>query len=141
MWPLIVCMLMAACSDHFLPRIETTRDTVASWRIDDNVTLEIDSPSGIGTLRIQHDGSWPDAIYIDLSLAGLEHFAVHHGTETHSLSVTEEGLLRSPPSTKVLYMDNSESHNRLDTVRLIIWPNALAQPVRDLRIEWVDFYR
>ncbi len=136
-------LLIAGCNDAVPFSVSASNATDRIVWVEAKVpTLHISSPSGIGTARlVTRNGDWPDAIDVTLDLTALEGFTVRNGDQVHRLELTAERRVLLEPANSVLQLQRLPSDLTGAGFTVRITPAKFAEPVSELVLEWVDYYR
>lgn len=128
---------------------------------DSAVVFEVKSGSGIGSGKIKlREGNWPKKVFVRLHLAGLEGFKVSNGKKIlkgFHMSNKSNGTRKEELKIRMLdakgnpvegkYLLKFSGSNKVPSERLkgyfevTIPAVLLSQDVKELEINWVDFYR
>lgn len=150
-----------ASPDDVSVKIERQGDEVRVEKIAEGVTLHVHSPSGIGKATVMRSGdAWPQRMSLRLYLKGLESLRITSGRATLEISVSshEANTVRltlrtkrggektidksSPYWTEVKREPAAEKEPPADGYFVVPVPSELLKNnSRELRVEWIDYYR
>ena len=117
---------------------------------DSVVVFDVKSGPGIGSGKIQLvEGNWPEEVFVRLHLAGLEGFKVSNGKtilKGFHMSNKSNGTRKEELTIRMLDLEGNPVKGKYllkskGYYEVSIPPSLLTPEVKELEINWVDFYR